>query len=321
MSILDWYINHPAGDLAEWWDKNEKKSEHRLNAFVDAHPHFWTVAAALQTCVDVTGGYVDVLRFGQGMASYHETGRVGPLIQDAFRGLTIASGTVKVLGSPTIAGRLGPALGRAIGIYEDVAPTKGICAPIAVANAIRRVGQRLVLSLDEIAIAHGRTGGIMSAECVTMEESISALKALKIQHEVISEAKSWENLGDLLSKRGGVVMVRIIGNKGAGAHRIVLEAMKDGTRIIDRSRIISNSGFTGFARALEDLSSRYPGPLNGGKWVLDRSWKAVLVKGATVRIIKGAPTLMAYVNALFPSLQGHYTTKHLDTHLQKFAAQ
>lgn len=176
-----------------------------------------------------------------------------------------------------------------------------------------------MLSLDEIAVAHGKTGGILRFEGATIEESIAALKNLKIQHEVIQSAKSWENLANVLKDRQGVVMLRIIGSKGVGAHRIILEVAKDGLRIIDRTGIYESTGFTGFARTLEDLSSRYA--LNGGKWILDPGRPAVLVKAVAVRIVKGLPTLMGYANALLPRLQGHYTTKHLDTHFQNFAAQ
>ena len=150
----------------------------------------------------------------------------------------------------------------------------------------------------------------MSFEGATIEESISALKTLKVQHEVVAQARSWENLINLLKERQGVVMARVIGTKGVGAHRIVVEAAKDGVRIIDRSGIYGT---------LEDLSSRYA--LNGGKWVIDATRPAVFVKAVTVRVIKGAPTLMGYVNALFPNLQGHYTTQNLDAQMQKFKAQ
>lgn len=310
MSVLNWYLHHPAGNLATWWDKNKKESEQALNDFVDAYPHWWALAATVQTTMDVGSGFVDVLRFGEGMAEYHETGKAAPLIQDAFRGLTIASGAAKVIGSSGVAGRAGPAIGRAVGLYEDVAPTKGICAPIAVGNAVRRVGQRLMLSLDEIAIAHGRAGGILSAESVTMEESVSALKALKVEHEVIPQAQSWENVVNLLKQRKGVMMVRVVGTKGVGAHRIVLEAAEDGVRIIDRS---------GIYRTLEELSERYA--LNGGKWMVDPSKMAVLVKAVTVRIVKGLPTLMAYTNALLPRLRGNLKVSDLDAAFQKFKGQ
>ncbi len=73
MGMIDWYLNHPAGDLADWWDKNKKQSEQALYDFVDAHPHYWAIAAAVQTCMDVGAGFVDIVRFGQGMAAYHET--------------------------------------------------------------------------------------------------------------------------------------------------------------------------------------------------------------------------------------------------------
>jgi hypothetical protein len=310
MGVLKWYLHHPAGDLATWWDKNKKDSEEALNFFVDAHPHWWALAAGVQTCMDVGQGFVDVLRFGEGISEYHATGKVAPLIQDAFRGLTVASGAAKVLGTAGIAGRAGAAMGRAVGLYEDVAPARGICAAIAVGNAVRRVGQRLLLSLDEIAAAHGWSGGILSAEGATMEESISALKALKVDHAVISRAGSWENVVSLLKQRRGVMMIRVVGTKSVGAHRVVVEAAEDGVRIIDRS---------GIYNSLEELSAHYA--LNGGKWVVDPEKMAVLVKAVTVRIINGLPTLMAYVNALLPHLRGDMSVSQLDAAFQQFKAQ
>ena len=180
---------HSASELAEWWDKNKKESEKALEDFVDAHPHMWGVAATVQTCMDVGAGFVDVLRFGEGMAESYNTGKVWPLVQDLFRGLTIAGGAAKLLGSAAVAGRVGSFIGRGTsiggklpGLYADVAPAKGICAPIATANAIRRTGnalmlnKNLMLSLDEVAVAHGRTA-ILAAESVSMDESINALVA------------------------------------------------------------------------------------------------------------------------------------------------
>ncbi len=114
-------------------------------------------------------------------------------------------------------------------------------------------------------------------------------------------------------------MARIIGSKGAGAHRVVIEATKQGLRIIDRTGIYENAGFAGFVRSLEELSARYS--LNGGKCILDPSNKAVLVKSVAVRISLGVPTLMGYIEALLPRLQGDFTTKHLDVHLHAFTAQ
>ena len=310
MGVLEWYMQHPAGNLADWWDRDKKESERALFDFVDAHPHWWAIAAAVQTSMDVGQGFVDVLRFGQGMAEYHESGRAAPLIQDAFRGLTIGSGTAKGLGASGVAGRLASSIGRSFQLYEDLAPTRGICAPIAVANAIRRVGQRFLLSLDEIATAHGRAGGILSAEGVTMDESISALRALKVEHEVIPRAESWENVVSLVKQRKGIMMIRVVASRGGSAHRIVVEAAQDGVRIIDR---------TGICRTLEELSKRYA--LRGGQWIVDPDWKAVLVKAATVRILNGLPTLMGYANALLPHLRGDMTVRDLDAEFQKFKVQ
>jgi len=315
---------HSPSELADWWDKNKKESEKALEDFVDEHPHFWGVAATVQTFMDVGAGFVDVLRFGEGMAESYDTGKVWPAVQDLFRGLTIASGAAKVLGSSAVAGRVGTWIGRSTniggnmpGLYLDVAPSRGICAPIATANAIRRTGNALMLnknlmmSLDEIAVAHGRPG-IMAAESLNMDQSISALRALGIPHEVIPSAGSWENIVKLAEQRRGVVMIRVVNSAGGGAHRIVVEAAEGGVQIIDR---------TGIYKCLDGLSKRYETVLNKGKWVVDGAKKAVLVKSVTVRVVKGIPTLMAYVDGLIPKLHGDMTVQELDTKFQQFKAQ
>jgi hypothetical protein len=315
MGVVNWWLKHPAGELAGWWDQNKKESEKALNDFVDAYPHLWVIAATVQTTMDVGSGFVDVLRFGEGAAEFHETGKVAPLIQDAFRGMTIASGAAKVLGSSSVAGRLGPALGRKIGLYVDVAPESGICSPISVANAIRRTGQRVLMCLDDIAQAHGFTGIKAAAwlEGASMEESVSALKFLKVEHEIIPQAGSWENVVKLAQQRKGVLMLRVVDSADTSAnpagHRIVLEAGKTGVRIIDR---------TGLYRTLEDLSTRYA---LKGKWVVDGKQFAVLVKNVCVRIVNGLPTFMGYANALVPKLRGNTRVEELDKKFQAFKAQ
>jgi hypothetical protein len=316
MGVVNWWKNHPAGELAGWWDQNKKESESALNDFVDAYPHLWAIAATVQTTMDVGSGFVDVLRFGEGAAEFHQTGKISPLVQDAFRGMTIASGAAKVLGSSAVAGRIGPAIGRSTGLYSDVAEESGICAPISVANAIRRTGQRLLMSLDDVAMAHGRAG-IMAAEWTvegaSMEESVSALKVLKVEHEIVPKAGSWENVVKLAQQRKGVMMLRVIDSADSSAnpvgHRIVLEATKTGVRISDR---------TGFYKTLEELSKEYD---LQGKWVVDGESTAVLVKNVCVRILNGVPTLMGYANALVPKLRGNASVEDLDAKFQAFKAQ
>src|SRR5262245_34433737 len=110
---------HSASELADWWDRKTKESDKSLLAFVDAHPNLWVVGALGQTGMEVIGTlFFDVFRFGEGAAESYETGTVGPLVQDFFRGMTIASGVGKL----AQAGRL--AAGKAL----DYTPTSRAAA-------------------------------------------------------------------------------------------------------------------------------------------------------------------------------------------------
>jgi nucleoid-associated protein YgaU len=293
--------------LAEWFDRNKKESEKELEAFVDAYPNLWAVGAVVQTSMDLGAGMVDVLRFGEGFAESWETGAVWPLVQDLFRALAIAGPLGR--GGSALARAGLPRLGRAIGLYADVAPKQGICAPIATANAIRRTGnslnERFLLSLDDVARAHGKPG-IAAFEGAAIDESIGALKALKVPHEVFRKAESWSNVERLARNNKGVVMVRLMRKDVVGGHRILIESTGDGIQIIDR---------TGIHSSLESVLSRY-----SGQWVLDPNAKAVLVKNGTVRTVNLQPALMAEVGALIPRLTGT-SLEALDQQFQQFKAQ
>ena len=289
-------------ELADWWEKNRRESEKALNDFVDAHPNWWVIAAVTQTAIDVGAGTVDVLRFGEGAAESYETGKISPVIQDVFRGLAIAGGAAK-------AAQYGrPVLGRVIGLYAD--PGGGICAPLAIGNALRRTGQRFLLSLDDIARAHGLPG-ISSVSNLNMTQSINALRRLGLNFRKIENAASFENLASIARQGDGVVMFRIMSNKGGVGHRILLERVRGGVRIVDR---------TGFYNSLEELSNRYGGVLKGGKFVVDPGAPAVFVRQVTAKLLNGIPTLMVYANAVV-GLSRNKTITELDAEFQNFKAQ
>jgi hypothetical protein len=84
MGGIDWWLNHPTGELASWWEKNRKESDKVLDEFVDAHPHWWVVAAVTATAMDVGAGTVDLPRFGKGAAEFHETAKLGPYFRMSF---------------------------------------------------------------------------------------------------------------------------------------------------------------------------------------------------------------------------------------------
>ena len=136
--------------LADLWDGQKRETEAILNEWVVDNPQWWAVAVAgsVQTAMDLGAGFVDVLRFGQGMAE----GGIKGFGKDALRLLVI----------------LGP-LGRAGGIASrflhlrrlriavQVGGVDGPCTFQAVNNAMSILkGRNLFFTVDDMAAAVGR---------------------------------------------------------------------------------------------------------------------------------------------------------------------
>jgi hypothetical protein len=308
MDVYGWWIKHPTSGLVEWWEKNRQESEKDLDAFVDAHPNYWAVAALTKTFMDVGALSVDVLRFGEGAAEFHETGKIAPLIQDAFRGLSIAG----AVGEAGQIARL--RVGTKLKLYKDAGGD--ICAPLATGNALRRTGQRILLSLDEIAKAHGFKDlfSLDKAGGAAMEETIAALEKLGARFKTIDRAESMAKLAGEASKDEGVVMFRLTTREfdpkvgrivdGEG-HRVFFEKIGGKVRIVDR---------TGFYDSLRDLSQRY-----GVVFAVDSSAKAIFISKVSVKFLQGIPTLMYAANAII-KLAGNTTVPELNKKFQAFKA-
>jgi nucleoid-associated protein YgaU len=182
----------------------------------------------------------------------------------------------------------------------------GICAPLSVGNAVRRTGQRFLLSLDEIAQAHGLPD-ITSVHGLDMKQSITALRRLGTAFEEIPAAGSLKNLSNTAERGGGVVMFRVVDSKTGEGHRILLEKAGAVVRIVDR---------TGFYQSLEELSGRY-----GRIFVVDPAAPAVFLKNAMSKLLNGLPTLMIYANGLTVRLTGNKTLPELDAKFREFKSQ
>jgi hypothetical protein len=294
---------HSASELADWWDRKTKESDTALLEFVDAHPNLWVVGAVAQTGMEFAGVMVfDVLRFGEGAAESYETGKIAPLVQDVFRGMSIAGG----IGKAAQFGRV--AVGKTLSLYANVAGRT--CAPIAMGNALRRAGQFLFLSLEEIAAAHGVSLSWIAGKGASMASSIAALRRLGVSFEVL-KAVSWQNVVARLMQSEGVMMIRIIGSKGGAEHRIILQKVGGIVKILDR--------YGEFAD-LEALSVRYASVLKGGKFIIDPAADAVFVKRIFSMLVNGVPTLMIAANALIHLSQGT-TVPDLDQKFEDFKRQ
>jgi hypothetical protein len=141
----------PLSEYADWWDSQKRQSEAILTEWVQENPQWWAVAIAgtVQTTMDLGAGFVDVLRFGEGMAQ----GGIAGFGKDALRLLVI----------------LGP-LGRAGGMVSrfvhlsrlrlavQVAGVDGPCTFQAVNNAMSILkGTNLFVTVQDMAAAMGKS--------------------------------------------------------------------------------------------------------------------------------------------------------------------
>ena len=143
-------------EYADWWDKNKRETEDILTEWVQDNPQWWAVgiAGTVQTSMDLGAGFVDVLRFGEGLAE----GGIGGIGKDALRLLAIVGPL----------GRAGGMLARLLHLRRirlavQVKGVTGPCAFQAVNNAMSITkGKSLFLTVKDMAAAMGKPLGSFS---------------------------------------------------------------------------------------------------------------------------------------------------------------
>ena len=86
INFIDPYGLFTASDIASSWQESAIQSAAGLDQMVSDSPGLWAAAAAVQTMMDAGGGFVDMLRFGEGAAE----GGVCGWGKDIIRGVGIA---------------------------------------------------------------------------------------------------------------------------------------------------------------------------------------------------------------------------------------
>lgn len=141
----------PLSELADWWDSQKRQSEAILTEWVQDNPQWWAVAIAgtVQTTMDLGAGFVDVLRFGEGMAQ----GGIKGFGKDLLRLLVILGPL----------GRAGGMVSRLVHVSRlrlavQVAGVDGPCTFQAVNNAMSILkGTNLFVTIEDMAAAMGKS--------------------------------------------------------------------------------------------------------------------------------------------------------------------
>src|SRR5882724_9519654 len=256
-------------DLADWWEEKNQESSKYLHEFVDEHDSWWAIAIAgsVQTAMNLGGGFVDVLRLGDGVRQ----GTWRGVLQDGLRLLSLAGPIAKV--------------GRGVSRVLVPNPSGGVCAWVSATQALRQTGVRHFATIEDIALAAGKVPG-----GATMMELEQILTAAGADVRVLSTPATMAAVNELVrANPQGVVMfgIRWVSSKGATV-RHALYAFRNA---LGKVKIIDRTGRS--VEALSELEHLYPG-ISAAKQMA-----ATFVKNAQiVQLINGASAAAVEVRAV-----------------------
>ena len=256
-------------DLADWWDEKKQESSKYLHEFVDEHDSWWAIAIAgsVQTAMNLGGGFVDVLRLGDGVRQ----GTWRGVLHDGLRLLSLAGPIAKV--------------GRGISRVLVADPGGGICAWVSATQALRQTEVRHFATIADIAAATGKVPG-----GATMTELEQILTAAGAEVRPLLTPATMAAVNELArANPQGVVMFGIswLSSKGTTL-RHALYAFRNA---LGKVKIIDRTGRS--VEALSELADLYPGIAAA------KPMAATFVKNAQViQLINGTSAVALEVRAV-----------------------
>jgi phosphohistidine swiveling domain-containing protein len=145
------WSDYATSRIADAWDTKQRKREKDLEEWVQDNPQWWAIGLATlgSTGMTVAGGFVDVLRIGEGAAE----GGVWGVGKDALRVLSVATPAVKAAGA---AASQFINLAR-LRVAVKVTGVSGPCTFQAVNNALQLTrGKSIFVTVEDLAKAVGR---------------------------------------------------------------------------------------------------------------------------------------------------------------------
>jgi hypothetical protein len=237
-------------DCADWWERHIQDFKRDLGDYVETHPGNFSilVATAGATLADLGDAFiVDPLRLGEGAAEGSWKG----IVQDTFRVMSfIPPGRVfKMASGFARAGRAAEAVNAFRGVRG------GLCAPIAIAQAIKTAGYKMAVGLADVAKALGVDLGVI--EKLGTDPSLigPALRKLGLLFDEIPKGpKSFGELAEMVRKSQSPLLISLeteaveAGKVVTTGHRTMIVPTRSGVRIVDRA---------GAFESLEKLNQRY----------------------------------------------------------------
>jgi len=254
-----------AAELADLYKKNfSDPARHRdAKAWIEAYPDNFVVvlvATASASLEDVATAPVrlgemialDMMKLGTGAAGGTKLG----IAEDVVRALNVVPVGRIVAGVGQAGGVLRPLLGKIVQRIANVVHWRridgGLCAPIALAQAMQRTGVRLVVPLKDMAASIGRSLDDIAKVGVSSDEVRTMLQGLKAEFKEVPAGfvRNWQALERHIATTEGVaaVSLKAIIDGVPKGHRILVGKTAQGIRIFDRYGVFSS---------LDDLSRHY----------------------------------------------------------------
>jgi hypothetical protein len=195
-----------ASDIADWWDLQHRESEKILSEFVEDNPQWWAigVATAASTSMALGAGFVDILRFGEGMA---EGGWRG-YGKDALRLVGLLGPLGKVGG---YAARGGSVLASRLAV--QTAGTTGPCTFSAINAALKMISgglrPNMFQTVDDAARATGLTPAAQAGQGAWLEQLIPFLVKQGVPIKNLGFANTFDDVARALTGERGVIVFSV----------------------------------------------------------------------------------------------------------------
>lgn len=299
-------------EYADWWDKQKHETEKILGEWVDENPQWWAVALAtgVQTSMDLGAGFVDVLRFGEGMAE----GGLAGVGKDALRLLAILGPL----------GKGGGMLSRLVHLQRirlavRIRGVTGPCTFQAVNNitAIAR-GKSYFITLQDMAAAAGKPIGTLAknAQGVTqlsssVEKALEFLISQGVKVTRLGHPKTVKDVAQIARTEDGVVIfaIRCTVKTASGTLKEIKHSVIAVRDTMGRVRFADYGGK--YFTSLEDLVRRW-GQLEGGIGLMSNQVAGVANTMAFTSVMESALTLIPGTAMLIAGVTAIETEEGVD---------
>lgn len=300
-------------DYADWWDKQKLETEKILGEWVEDNPQWWavTIATGVQTSMDLGAGFVDVLRFGEGIAE----GGLAGVGKDALRLLAILGPL----------GKAGGVLSRLVHLQRirlavQVKGVTGPCTFQAINNAMSIArGRNYFITVRDMAAAVGKPFASLSRDAggraqlgAHVQQALDFLVSQGVKVTRLNQARTVKDIVQLARTEDGVIVfaIRCVVKTPAGALKEINHSV---IAVRDAMGMVRFADYGGkYFPTLEQLVSRWGMLQKGGVGLMPNQAVGAVNTMAFTSLMEEGLTIMPGVTTLISGLTAIETADGVD---------